>query len=234
VFSLLQIFIRPREVFQRVRKRKIWALPLLATVFLTFLTTYLTVSMAGMELITLQHFQHDQGLSDRVGEQTVDNAVNSSNSRVPKMIFLSRAGGSMMAGLLALAGVFMIAAVAMEANPRAGYAQMLGMASYAFFPFALLQMIVTAIILSISLDHSSLDLDNLTGVNVGRLFDRAAASPALFELAAGLDLVSAVQVVFLAFGFSRTAALPFGRCLAVCGALWAVLILWKAALAAFF
>lgn len=231
---MFQIFTQPGAVFQRVRKRRKWTVPLVAVVLLSAITTTLVVNLAGMELITLQRFEHDQGLSERVGEASIDNAVNGSNSRVPKMIYLSRTTGSMLAGLLALAGIFTIAASTMHANPRVGYAPMLGMVSYAFFPFALLKMIATAILLSVDSDHNALDLDNLTGINVGRLFERSTANPAIFELAMGLDLVSAAQVVFLAFGFSKTAGLPFNRCLAVCGALWAMFILWKAALAAFF
>lgn len=201
---------------------------------MTFLSTALVVSLAGMELITLQRFQRDSRLADRVGEASVDNAVNSSNSRVPKLIYLSRAGGTMLAALLALAGVLTVAAAMMGARPRPGYTQILGMVGYAFFPFALLQTIATAVLLSLDSDHTNLDLDNLTGLNLGRLFDRGTANPALFELAMGFDIVSMAQVVFLAFGFAKTTGLPMRLCLAVCGALWAVLILWRAAFATFF
>jgi hypothetical protein len=233
VLSLLDIFYRPGTVFRSLRKRPEWAAPFLAAIFLTFLTTFLVVKMAGMELITLQQFQRNAGLSDRRGEASVDDAVNSSNSRVPKLLFLSRAAGGMTAALLVAGLLFMIAGRVMDADPQPRYGQMLGMVSYAFLPFLFLQMISTGMILAIDSDHNSLDLDNLTGLNLGRVVDRATANPSMFELAANFDLIILAQVVFLAFGFSKTADLPFGRCLAVCGALWAIFVLWKAALAAF-
>jgi hypothetical protein len=231
VFALAEIFFRPAQVFARVRAKPRWAVPFVATVMLFAAATILLIQMAGMELITLQGYLRDAKLSERVGQQTIDQAVNSSNTRVPKMIVLSRNTANATVVLLAVAGILTIAASSMQAQPRPGYARMLAMTSYAVFPFALIQVVGTWVLLSGTVDMSTMNLDHVVNLSLARLIDPSEVSPSLLALAQAFDLLMFAQLAFLAYGFSKVAALPYARCLAVCAALWAVAVIWKSAIA---
>lgn len=231
MFSLAEIFFRPARVFARVRAKPRWAVPFVATVMLFAAATILLIQMAGMELITLQGYLRDAKLSERVGQQTVENAVNSSNTRVPKLIVLSRNTANATVLLLAVAGILTFAASSMQAQPRPGYARILAMTSYAVFPFALIQAVGTWLLLSGTVDMSTMNLDHVVNLSLARFIDPAEVSASVLVLAQSFDLLIFAQLAFLAYGLSKVAALPFFKCLMVCVALWAVAVIWKSAIA---
>lgn len=234
VFELAEILFRPTRVFAKVRARPQWVAPFLATVLLFFASTLALIQMATMELITLQRFQRDSRLSARVGEASINNAVDSSNTRIPKLIILSRDTAFAAVLLISVAGILMVAASAMDAKPRPGFARMLAMTSFAVFPFALLKLVGTIALLGRAGDLGTINLDHVVSLSMAQLIDPASVSPPVLALAQGMDLLMVAQIVFLAYGFSKVAALPFWRCLGVCAILWVIAIIWTSAAAVWF
>ena len=181
VSDFIDIFIRPRRVFDRVRQKGTWVMAFLAVAFLLTLPTVLVISTAGIEMLTLQRYQHDPKLGDAVGgEPGIERAVSSSNDRWTKMLVVTKVAGGSAASLVLLAGAFTVAASIFDQRPN--FFAMLGTVSYAAFPFALLGVLLSAILLTSGVDQSSLDLENMPALTLGRLFPGQSVARAWVRL----------------------------------------------------
>jgi hypothetical protein len=228
MFSLLEILYRPGKVFERVRKQRIWLAPFAATVVLAFISLSMVIQVAGIEIITLQRFQKNPKLTEEAGEAGVEAAISTSNERVGKTIIVSRETGLKAVALVLIAAAFTAIVAFLDKKPN--FFAMLGTVSYAAFPFALLSFLVTAILLFTVPDHSSLDLENPAGLHLGRLLDRATTDRSLFQFAASIDLWIAAEALFMSYGLTKVTSIRFTQALAMCAAVWAVVVLWRAAL----
>jgi hypothetical protein len=232
VFALLEVFVNPRKVFTRVRKERIWLAPFVGTVFFAVLTTYLVMQTAGIEIMILQKYQHDPKLAEKVGGgQGIDRAVDSSNERVTKSLTLGRTAGITFAVLLLITAAFSIAVWSLDAKPS--FSVMLGTVSFAAFPFAVLSFLATWLLIATVSDQSSLDLNAMPGLNFSRLLDRTSSNPAIFAMAGGMDIFTLGEMLLLSFGLSKVTSLHFLQGFAVCGVIWAIAVMWKAALAVY-
>jgi hypothetical protein len=229
VFSFVEIFTKPAKVFGRVRQQKIWLAPYLVAVLMLTLPTVIVIAISGIELLTLQRYEHDPKLKDAVGgEGAVERAVNSSNDRWTKMLVVSRAAGIAAAALVLLAVAFMFAAGFLDRRPA--FFATLGTLSYSVFPFALIGAILTLLVLNMTADHSSLDLQNMPGLNLSRMLDRDSSNPAVYSMAAGMDILIVGEMLLMSFGLTRLTKLTYIQALAICGGFWTLAVLWKAAL----
>lgn len=198
-------------------------------------TSLAVISMAGMELITLQHYQRDARLTEQIGgEEGVDANINVSNTRMAKVLLLSRTGGLALVAILSAAILLKIASKLMDPQRSPSFLVILGAVSLAAYPFALLRFVVTTGALMAISDRTALNLENVASLNLGQIMDRDASSRIIYSIATSFDLVNIAQLLFTAFGFSKITGFSFTRALTVCGAIWAIFILWKAALEAFF
>jgi hypothetical protein len=228
VFSFVEIVIRPGKVFARVRQQKIWLTPFLAVIFLLTLPTVIVIATAGIEILTLQRYQNDPKLTEKIGgERAVERAVNSSNERWTKMLVVSRVAGVVGAGLVVLALAFTL--VTWIVDQRTNFFTMVGTLSYSIFPFALLGAIASFIILNVAVDHTALDLENMPGLNLSRLLDRTSSQPAIFAMASEMDFLLAGEMLLMSFGLTKVTRLTYMQAFAICGGLWAIAVLWKAA-----
>lgn len=233
MFSFVEIFIRPTKVFDRVREQNTWVMPFFAVVFLLALPTVMVIlSGGGIELITLQRYEHNTKLAEAIGgEDGIERAVNSSNERWTKLLIVSRTSGSAALSLIVLAIALMLASGFLDLRPN--FFAMLGTLSYSIFPFALIGAIITLIMLEFSLDHGSFDLENMPALNLSRLLNRSSSSAPIFSMAEGMDILVVGEMLLTSLGLTRLTQLNYLQALAVCGALWAIVILWKAALAVY-
>jgi hypothetical protein len=200
-----------------------------AVILVAFVSLTMVIQVAGIEIMTLQRFQNNPKLAEEAGERGVEAAISTSNERVGKAIIVTRETGLKAVGLVLLAAAFTAIVAFLDKKPN--FFAMLGTVSYAVFPFALLTFLVTAIMLFTVPDHSSLDLEDPAGLNFGRLLDRAATDRSLFRFAQSIDLWTAAEALFMSYGLTIVTSLRFSRALAMCGAVWAVVVLWRAALA---
>ncbi len=228
VFDFVEIFYRPAKVYERIRKRRTWLPAFFALVFLSTLPTLMVIYTAGIEMLTLQRYQNDPKLTERIGgDRAVQRAVYSSNERVTKLLIVSRVAGLAAVGAILLAAAFTAAVSVFE--PRPNYFMMLGTVCISAFPFLLFGALVSAILLLSTSDQSTLNLENLPGWNVGRLLDRATANPAIYSMASEMDILLAGEILLMTFGLTKVSSLTFVQGLAICGTIWVVVVLWKAA-----
>jgi hypothetical protein len=228
VFALLEILIRPAKVYARVRYQKNWIAPFLGVLFLSMLSVVLVIETAGIELLTLQRYQHNPKLAEKIGgDRGVERAISSSNERWSKLLVVSRSGGAAAVGMVLLAAAFTAAVAMFDRKPN--FLAMLGTVSFSLFPFALLGLVITAVMLTGSLDHSVFDLENMPGLNFGRLLDRGASNPAIFAMASEMDVLLLGQTLLMSFGLTRVTSVTLAQSLAICGSIWALVVLWKAA-----
>jgi hypothetical protein len=209
-----------------------WLAPFFAAVMLMTLPTVMVIFTAGIELLTLQRYQHNQRLTEAIGgEDAVERAVGSSNDRWTKLLVVSRVAGTAAAGLVVLTVALMLAAGFLDTRPP--FFATLGTLSYSVFPFALAGAVISAVLLVVSSDHSGLDLENMPGLNLSNLLDRDSSQPAIFAIAAGFDALVIGEMLLLSFGLTKLTKLNFVQAIAVCGGLWTLAVLWKAALAVY-
>jgi hypothetical protein len=227
VSDFIDICFHPRRVFARVRKQGIWVAAFLAVVFLGTLPTVMVIGTAGIELLTLQRYQHDPILAEKIGgDPGIEREVSSSNDRWTKMLVVSRVAGTQALVLAILAGVFMRAVALFDDQP--GYFVMLGTLSYSVFPFALLGAIISLIMLLSGLDQSSMDLENMPALNLGRFLDRDSTNVVVYAMASEMDVLLAGQILWMTIGLGRVTKLSIIQGLSICGSLWALAVLWKA------
>lgn len=217
-------------MFARVRQQKIWLAPFFASVVLMTLPTVLVIYTSGIELLTLQRYQHNPKLAAAIGgDDGIERAVSSSNDRWTKLLVVSRVAGTAAAGLVVVTVALMLAAGFLDRRPP--FFSTLGTVAYSVFPFVLAGVVISAIMLLVTTDHSSLDLENMPGLNLSNLLDRASSQAVLFSIAAGMDVLIAGEILFLSFGLTKLTNLNYIQAFLICGGLWTLAVLWKAALA---
>jgi hypothetical protein len=229
VFSFVEIFTRPAKVFARVRQQHIWLAPFIAVVVLLTLPIVMVITTAGIELLTLQRYQHDPKLTDKIGgEGAVERAVNSSNDRWTKSLVVGRVAGTAGAAVVVIAGAFTLSTWLFGERPN--FFAILGTLSYSIFPFALIGAVLSFILLNTTVDHTVFDLESMPALNMSRLLDRSSANPAIFSMASGMDVLVVGEMLLMSFGLTRVTKLNYVQALAICGGLWTVSVLWKSAL----
>jgi hypothetical protein len=232
VFVLLQIFVRPRKVFARIRKEKLWFAPLAGTIFFAVLTTLLAIQIAGIEIMVLQKYQHDRKLAEKIGgSRGIDRAVDTSNERVTKSLTLGRTAGLTLGGILLVTAAFSVAVWMLDNKPN--YFVILGTVSFTAFPFAVFSFLASWILLSTSVDPSSLDLNAMPGLNFSRLLDRNSTNPAIFAMAGGMDVFTLGEMLLMSVGLTKVTPLHFLQAFSICGVIWGLAVMWNAALAVY-
>jgi hypothetical protein len=228
VLDLVQIFFQPGKVFARVRQKQIWLPAYAGTVLLAIASMVLVIQTAGIELLTLQTYERDPKLTAKIGgEAGVDRAVGSSNERGPKLLVVSRTAGIVAVGLVLAAVAFQLALIYFGKKP--GFFTMLGTVSFAVFPFAAIAFAITWLLLLSVDDKMRFDLSNMPGLNLGKLLDRSSTPAAILAMGSEMDLILAGQMLMMSFGLKKVAGLTLAQGLALCGVMWAVVVLWKAA-----
>jgi hypothetical protein len=229
VFSFVEIFTKPGKVFDRVKLQQIWLAPFIAAVILLTLPTVLVISTAGIELLTLQRYQHSPRLMETIGgDDGVERTVGSSNDRWTKLLVVSRVAGTAALGLVVFTAALTLAIGFLDKRPP--FFATLGTLSYSVVPFALAGVVISAILLAMNSDHSALDLENMPGLNLSSLLDRDSSLPAIFSIASGLDVLVIGEILLLGFGLTKLTKLHYLQAIAICGGLWTLAVLWKAAI----
>jgi hypothetical protein len=113
------------------------------------------------------------------------------------------------------------------------FPQSLAVVAWSFLAVALVTTPLTLLVLYLKEDWN-VDPRTALQANLALFLDKGAVSRAVYSLAESLDLFSAWTVALLSIGYGAAAAIPARRAAIGVTALWAVYVLGKAALAAFF
>ena len=133
--------------------------------------------------------------------------------------------------MLSVSGVLFAFGMMTSRAPKFG--SMLAMVNLAFFPYYVVTVLMTALVVIVAPDKSALDINNMLATNVGAFVSKSETSKGLYALYTSLDLLSFLEIGLLAFGFSKLTKSGFAAGLGAVGAMWFLYVISKMALSLF-
>ena len=227
MLGLLQIFYSPAKVFDRVRERGTWFPALLGIMVCALLASFVVVQSVGMETLIRKQIESNPRQAAQMGPEGIARAANSPIAK--GMAY----GAPLIATpivMIIIATLFMTGLTLSGSKLR--FSQVLGATSYAWFPYSVLTLLMTALILQVSPNKEDLNFRNLIATNAGAFLDPATTNKGLYSFASSIDLLSFGLVAFLAYGLSRVSQRSYGSCLMVVAVLWLVYVIGKTGIAA--
>lgn len=226
--ALLQVFYKPGEVFASLADRpRAWIIPLLLDCILGMCIWAVELHFMGFQEIIRQQLSNFH-----MNPDAMQRALEQSNT--PARLYGSyiQTGLFVVISLVLIGGVLKGFSLMTGRPPRFG--SMLAMVAIAEFPYYLVVLIMTALILVISPDPSSLSIRNLIATNPAAYMDQAAMPRGLYSLLESIDLLSFGEIALLAYGFGRLTRAGFFGGLAAVVALWIVYVSCKMAVSLLF
>jgi hypothetical protein len=225
---LLDVFFQPGKVFASLNDRKgAWIVPLLVNMILVTASTLLVFHFIGLETIVRQRLAQTS-LSPEQMQVAMQRAT------APSQIYISCAfaaiGGGASMALIAL----VLFAFGLMTSREPKYTAMLAMVTLAFFPYFLISIVMTSLILLATPDKSTLDVTNLIATNVAAYMNREGMAKGMYSLLSSVDLLSFLEIALLSLGFSKlTKSSYLGGLAAVLG-LWILYVSCKMAISLLF
>ena len=230
--GLLQIFYEPAKVFERVREKKEWLPPFIASMLLVVLLMFVAINTIGMESITRKQMEKNPRTEEMLGKDKYEEAIHSSNTPARKamtFVFAAIAGGLVIVVVAAaMLAVFSMTGAAVK------FPQMLGATGYSMFPFQVLTVVMSVLIMLVATDKADLDMQNLVATNVGAYLNRATTGKFLMSFATSMDLISFGQIAFLAYGLSKVTLASYTKSLMLVIVCWAMYVIVKSGLSGLF
>ncbi len=230
--GLLQIFYDPAAVFARVREKKEWLPPFLASILLVELFMFAAISTIGMEAITRKQMERNPRTEEQLGKEKYEEAIRGSNTPARKAITYVFVGIAAGLGTLAIAGVMM--GLLSMTGEVVKFPQVLGATAYSLFPFQVLVTLMSVMVMTLATDKADLDMQNMVATNIGAYLPRETTGKFLMSLANSIDLISFGQIAFLAYGLSKVSLSSYTKCLMLVIVAWAVYVLGKSGISSLF
>lgn len=229
--ELIQIFYQPGKVFEFVRERRAWVFALLANILLAVGFTVVMYQEIGATNMARTNIEGSSRAKSLTPEE-IDRQVAVADTPLVKGITY----GSVAIGtgvVMVISALLYMAIAGMSGGPIK-FTQALGAASYATWPFTVITVLFSCLVIFISSDRAGLDAQHLLATNVGAFLDKATTGKALFSLASSIDVLILGQSAFAAWGLAIVAKIPFGRALGGMLAIWALWTVVKMGLALVF
>ena len=223
--ALFEVFFQPGKLFASLPERRAaWIMPLLANTILVVASTAFTVHTLGMELIMRQRMASNSSMSPEQVQQAVERASS------PVGIYLTYAAVAIgtPVSMLIIAGALMAFGMMTSRAPKFG--SMLAMVNLAFFPYFLVTVLMTALVMVAVPDKTALDIGNILATNVAAFMNKNETSKGLYALCTSLDLLSFIEIGLLSFGFSKLTKAGILAGLGAVGSLWILYVVCKMAL----
>jgi hypothetical protein len=225
--ALIEVFFQPGKVFAGLPERRAaWVAPLLVNTILLLISTAVTVNVMGMDLIMRQRLA-GSSMSPEQMQLAMERAAS------PAALYFTYGAVlvAIPAVLMIIAGVLFAFGMMTSRAPKFG--SMLAMVNLAFFPYYVVTVLMTTLVMIAAPDKSALDINNLLATNVGAFVSKSETSKGLYALYTSLDLLSFLEIGFLAFGFSKLTKAGFAAALGAVGTLWFLYVISKMALSLF-
>jgi hypothetical protein len=226
--ALLHVFYKPGELFSSLPdRRRAWIIPLLVNCLLGVAIWAVEVHFMGFISIVRQQLS-----AIHMSAQTMEIALARANT--PVRLYLSYVQTAFAVVFVALLISGVLKALSLMTGRSPNFGAMLSMVSLAQFPYYLVVLLMTTLILTVSPDPGSLNVRNLIATNPAAYMDKEAMAPGLYSLLESVDLLSFAEMILLSFGFGKlTRSGFFGGVAAVFG-MWIVYVSCKMALSLLF
>lgn len=221
--ALFEVFFQPGKVFSELPERRgAWILPLLINTILLIVSTAITINVLGMELIMRQRLATSNMSPDQMQQ-----AMERGTSPAAAYFTYGAVGIGTPVSMLVIAGILTAFGMMTARSPKFG--SMLAMVNLAFFPYFLVTVLMSALVMFAAPDKTSLDISNILATNVAAFVSKSETSKGLYSLFTSLDILSFFQIGFLSYGFSKLTKAGFAAGLGAVGAMWILYVLAKMA-----
>jgi hypothetical protein len=225
---LLHVFYKPGELFSSLPdRRRAWIVPLLVNCLIGIAIWAVEVHFMGFITIVRQQLS-----AIHMSAQNMEIALAGANT--PARLYLSyvQTAFAVILGALLISGILKALSMMTGRSPRFG--AMLSMVSLAQFPYYLIVLLMTTLILTVSPDPGSLSIRNLIATNPAAYMDKEAMAPGLYSLLESIDLLSIAEILLLSYGFGKITRSGFFGGLAAVVGMWIVYVSCKMALSLLF
>jgi len=225
--ALLEVFFDPGRLFSSLPERRAaWLVPLFANTILLVLSTVITVNAIGIDQIMRQRLASSSMSPDQM-RQAMERATS------PVAVYATYGAVAVVTPLSMLVVAGVLAAFGMMTDRPPKFGSMLAMVCLAFFPYFLVTVLMTVLVLIAAPDKTALDINNILATNVGAFVNRSDTSKGLYALYTSLDLLSFIEIGLLSFGFSRLTKAGFAAGLGAVSGLWILYVMSKMAMSLF-
>lgn len=226
--ALFEVFSQPGQLFASLPERRAaWVAPLIANTILLVASTAFTVHTLGMEMIMRQRMATNSSMSPEQMQQAIERASS------PVGVYITYAAvaiGTPLA-MLAIAGILMAFGMMTSRAPKFG--AMLAMVNLAFFPYFLVTVLMTALVMIAAPDKTALDINNLLATNVAAFMNKNDTSKGIYALCSSIDVLSFIEIGLLSYGFSKLTKSSLFAGFGAVGGLWILYVICKMALSLF-
>lgn len=226
--ALLHVFYKPGELFSSLPdRRRAWIIPLVVNCLLGVAIWAVEVHFMGFLTIVRQQLA-------AIHMKPENMAIALERSNTPGRLYASyfQTAFAVALGALLISGVLKALSLMTGRSPHFG--AMLSMVTLAQFPYYLVVLLMTTLILTLAPDPGSLSIRNLIATNPAAYMDRDTMASGLYSLLESVDLLSFAEILLLSYGFGKlTRAGFFGGLAAVLG-MWIVYVSIKMALSMLF
>jgi hypothetical protein len=221
--ALIDVFFQPGRLFASLPERRAaWIFPLLINVVLLLASTAVTINMLGMDLIMRQRLA---GSTMSVDQMQKAMAQGTS----PAAVYITYAAVLFFSPIFMLIVSGILFAFGMMTSRAPKFGSMLAMVNLAFFPYILITVVMTALVIVAAPDKAGLDVNNLLATNVAAFVSKSQTSKGLYALYGSLDILSFMEVGLMSYGFSRLTKAGLAAGFGAVGGMWILYVLCKMA-----
>jgi hypothetical protein len=221
--ALIDVFFQPGKLFSSLPERRApWVLPLLVNVVLLLASTAFTINMLGMDLIMRQRLASSSMSADQM-QQAMKNGTS------PAAVYITYAAILFFTPVFMLVVSGILFAFGMMTSRAPKFGSMLAMVNLAFFPYFLITVLMSALVIVAAPDKTALDVNNMLATNVAAFVNKSQTSKGLYALYGSLDIFSVMEIGFMSYGFSKLTRAGLAAGFGAVGGMWILYVLCKMA-----
>lgn len=230
-WRLQGIFLEPHATFRQIARKPTVLLPLLAIILVGVAVNYFVIDQIGYENILRQQLNQSPQLQDLPAERREELIRSRVNSPVFRVLAYVGPVFGAVAILIAAALLLLGVRVLGSDSP---FKHVFSVTCHSYFAYAVVTGLLLCLVVLVSSDRSTIDVQNAVQSHLGLLVDKAD-SPALYALASSFDIISFYLMYLLALGLSSLGRKPsFGGALGVVIFWWALWVTGKVGFAMLF
>jgi len=227
MMTLIDVFFQPGKLFSSLPERRAaWVLPMVINVILVLASTAVTINVLGMDLIMRQRLAGSSMSADQMAQAM-------KNGTSPAAVYITYAAVLFFSPIFMLIVSGILFAFGMMTSRAPKFGSMFAMVNLAFFPYILITVLMTSLVIIVAPDKTALDVNNILATNVAAFVSKSETSKGLYALYSSLDILSFMELGFMSYAFSKLTKAGFFAGLGAVGGMWILYVFCKMALSLF-